>query len=105
MAEPRALLLVMMESDPAHDADFNAWYDTEHIPERLGCPGFISARRFDAVEGEPRYLCLYELESLDALETPEYQHHIANPTPWTTRTHEYRIQTIRNTLPGRRSSD
>ncbi len=85
--KPRGLLLVMMDVDPAHDGDFNRWYDLDHVPERLGCPGFVSARRFEAVEGEPKYLALYELESLDALETPTYLRHLAEPTEWTTAIH------------------
>jgi hypothetical protein len=70
----QALLLVMLDIDPSVDeGDFNRWYFDEHIAERLACPGFISARRFVAVQGQPRYLALYEMESPDALTTPEYQ--------------------------------
>jgi hypothetical protein len=101
---PRGLMLVMMESDPAHDDDFNKWYDEEHVPERLACPGFLGARRFKAVEGAPRYLCLYDLESVEAVQTAEYKHRTTNPTEWTQRTHGYRLQTIRNVyseMPGK----
>jgi hypothetical protein len=69
-----ALLLVMLDIDPAiDDDDFNRWYFAEHIAERLACPGVLAARRFRAVVGEPRYLALYELESPQALETEEYR--------------------------------
>ena len=92
----RGLLVVMMDSDPTHDDDFNRWYNEEHVPERLACPGFLSARRFVAQPGtEPRFLTLYELETPGAVETPEYVHALNNPTPWTARTHEYRIKTVR----------
>jgi hypothetical protein len=90
------LLVVMMDSDPAHDDDFNRWYNEEHVPERLSCPGFLGARRFVAQAGtEPRFLALYQLESPKAVETNEYLHALNNPTPWTKRTHEYRIKTVR----------
>ena len=46
------ILVVMMEVDPAHEDDFNRWYDDEHLPERLELPGYISARRFKLEEGE-----------------------------------------------------
>ena len=36
--------------DPAHEADFNAWYDDVHLAEFSALPGVISARRFK-VEG------------------------------------------------------
>jgi hypothetical protein len=43
-----------------------------HIPERLSCPGFLTARRFRSVDASPRYLAVYELESVDAVHTAEY---------------------------------
>ena len=46
------ILVVMMEVDPAHEDDFNRWYNDEHLPERLEIPGYISARRYaSAVRG------------------------------------------------------
>ena len=62
------------------------WYDNEHLPERLACPGFLSARRFSAVAGtNPRHLALYELTSTAALETPAYQQVSGHPTEATRR--------------------
>lgn len=29
----RALLLVMMDVDPEHEAEFNRWYEEEHVPD------------------------------------------------------------------------
>jgi len=77
LANPgRGLLLVMMEPEPGYEDELNAWYDEEHIPERLSCPGFVTGRRFrlleGAPEGQPRYLALYELESPDVLSSEEY---------------------------------
>jgi hypothetical protein len=77
---PRALLLVMLDHSPeVDDVEFNQWYFEEHVPERLSCPGFISARRFRAVEGGPQYLALYELEGPEALETPQYLRYAHSP--------------------------
>ena len=39
-----------------HDAEFNAWYNEEHVPERLSAPGFLNAARYEALRGGPRYL-------------------------------------------------
>jgi hypothetical protein len=44
----RGLLLTMTEPPPAMEEEFNAWYDREHLPERLSIPGFRSARRWVA---------------------------------------------------------
>ena len=59
---PKGLLLMMTDIDPANEADFNRWYEEEHLDERMAIPGFINARRFTALEGGPKYLALYDLE-------------------------------------------
>lgn len=54
------------------EMDWNRWYDTIHISNRLSKPGFVSVRRFIALWGESKYLTLYELESLEALKSDAY---------------------------------
>lgn len=50
------------------EAEYNRWYDMQHIPDVLSVPGLKSARRFAAeVNGEKRYLALYQL----ATDNPE----------------------------------
>jgi hypothetical protein len=79
-AQRKHLLLVMVNRDPSIDElEFNQWYYEEHIPERLSCPGFLSARRFRAVEGSPEYLAIYELQGPEALQTPEYLRYAHSP--------------------------
>ena len=53
------ILVVMMEVDPAHEDEFNRWYNDEHLPERLEIPGYVSARRFKLEEGEGTALSLH----------------------------------------------
>ena len=81
------LLLTMTEPRPDQEAEFNAWYDSEHIVERLSIPGFLSARRWvaDVKPGEGKYLATYELVSPDVLWSEAYRARYANPTPWTQR--------------------
>jgi hypothetical protein len=68
------------------EEEFNAWYDGEHVPERLAAPGFESARRYYATQAQRRYLALYDMRSIDALSTPEYLACSgANNSPWTIR--------------------
>lgn len=81
-----ALLLVMMDIDPEYEAEFNRWYEDEHVPERMSIPGFLNARRYRAIEGEPKYLALYELESPDVLESESYRYWYGEGrTEWTKR--------------------
>ncbi len=81
------LLLTLTEPRPELETEFNAWYDTEHIAERLAIPGFLSARRWvaDVKPGEGKYLATYELVSPGVLRTTEYLRRYDNPTPWTRR--------------------
>ena len=63
-----ALLLNAMNVTPEAEADFNAWYDKEHIPALAAVPGTLSARRFKAggaTGGTHRYVALYHLTSPD----------------------------------------
>jgi len=79
------IFLVYTDIDPVHDEEFNAWYDTEHLGDLLKLPGFLSAARYVAVKGGPKYLAVYELQSADALKSPEFQRYRANPSPWSRR--------------------
>ncbi|MBT3941948.1 MAG: hypothetical protein HOC77_08595 [Chloroflexi bacterium] len=67
------LLLVMMDIDPEHEEDFNRWYDEEHVPERKAVPGFLTGRRYKAVEGGPKYLAIYEMDNPEVLESEAYK--------------------------------
>jgi len=83
----RGLLLTMTEPPAAMEEEFNTWYDTEHLPERLAIPGFRSARRWitSCAPGEGQYLATYELDSAGVLQSPAYLARFANATPWTRR--------------------
>ncbi|HZA25901.1 MAG TPA: DUF4286 family protein [Dehalococcoidia bacterium] len=77
------VMMVFVDVDPEMDADFNAWYNQEHIPDLLRMPGFLNAARYEALKGGPRYLACYELESVEALQSPEYLEIRRNPSEWT----------------------
>ena len=80
-----ALLVVFTDVAVEHDSDFNAWYNQEHLPERLSAPGFLDGARYEALRGGPRYLAVYELESVEALQSDEYLRQRGNPTEWSRR--------------------
>ena len=65
MAAP-PLLVVRVDIAPTVETEWNQWYDQVHLPEILKVPGFLSGRRYRAVEGTPKYMALYELESVKA---------------------------------------
>jgi hypothetical protein len=47
----------------AMEEEFNAWYNTVCIPGYLTVPGCIRARRFVAIDGQPKYLTVYEFRA------------------------------------------
>jgi hypothetical protein len=91
----RGLLLVMIEIEPGFEDDFNAWYREEHFAERMACPGFLTGKRFVALEGGPKYLAIYELASPSVLESEEYKK-IVGPSPWLQRLKPHFVKYVRN---------
>ena len=79
------LLMVWTDVPADKEADFNRWYNEEHLAERLSIPGFLSAARYEAVKEGPKHLAYYELESVDVLESDAYKRVQAHPTEWTKR--------------------
>jgi hypothetical protein len=68
--------------DGGHD-EFRAWHSHEHIPERVGVPGFLRGRRGRALNGgRPQYFILYETETPEVLASPGYLARLNDPTPW-----------------------
>ena len=82
----KGYLLVMMQAPPAFEDEFNAWYDTEHIPERVAVPGFETGIRYVCVNGSPRFLAMYDMESPEVLNSPAYLSvSFEQASPWTKR--------------------
>ena len=79
------LLVAAMNVDPAAEAEFTAWYNTEHLPHLAAVPGVLSARRFqaDEAEMERKYLALYHLASPDVAASEAWK--AAANTPWTAK--------------------
>ena len=63
---------------------FHEWYNRRHIPERVpGLPGFLRARRFEALNGGPKHIALYDLASAAALQSAQYRKLLDNLDPET----------------------
>jgi hypothetical protein len=79
------LLVASMTPDPDAEADFNDWYDNEHLPNLCAVPGVLCGRRFRAADtgSEQRYLSLYHLQ--DAAVSRSEAWATASNTPWTER--------------------
>jgi hypothetical protein len=82
----KGMLLTSMDIDAADEANFNHWYDREHLEERVAIAGFLEARRYVAEKASPKYLCLYSTADFEVLDSPAYRAKLANPTDWSTKT-------------------
>jgi hypothetical protein len=86
---PRGQLCIWTSVDQAFEADFNRWYDREHMQERVAIPGFQSARRFRALDEGPRpWLALYDTDNLEVFRSEAYRQAFANQTEWSLRNFE-----------------
>jgi len=82
---PECLLIVTAKIDQAAEDAWNRWYDEEHLPDALACPGVLRGNRYVSVgdasltensekslSSAKTYMAVYELSGPEALETPEF---------------------------------
>ena len=77
------LLLNAMNIAPEFEAEFNEWYDKEHIPALSAVPGVLAARRFRGTGGGRKYAALYHLAAPEVQESAEWK--TARQSDWTSR--------------------
>ena len=78
-------LFIWTDVDPAHEQDFNRWYDLEHMQERAAIPGFKWSRRYHSKTCARPYLALYRTESLKVFTSDTYRQAFTKQTEWSVR--------------------
>jgi hypothetical protein len=68
---------------PEGRAEFYAWHGEEHMPERVGIPGFLRGRRYVAIDADLEFFNLYEAQTVEVLKGQDYAARVNAPTPWT----------------------
>ena len=82
----KGILIAAMDFSDVAEDEFNDWYDTEHIPERLGVPGFLNAERWLGSANPKQSVALYDLDDVGVLKSAPYLAvGGANGSPWTKR--------------------
>lgn len=79
------ILAIWNDVHSGREADFERWYNTEHLTERIAVPGFRLGRRYAALHGTPRYFCWYRVDTPEVLTSPAYLARLNDPTPLTRR--------------------
>lgn len=83
MAAQPGVLAIFNDCRAGREAEFEAWFQGEHLLERLAVPGFLFGRRHQAISGSSGYFNFYLVESPDVLTSNHYLERLDNPTPLT----------------------
>ena len=75
----KAAVAMWWDIAPPVRVEWEDWHSHEHMPERLGIPGFLRGSRW--VSGES-YFVLYEVEGMATLTAGPYIERLNAPTPW-----------------------
>ena len=72
-ADGPVLLVVRSEpKDPAMLAQYHRWYK-DHMKKLLAVDGVLSARRYESVDGDMRFVAIYEIRDMSVFELPAYR--------------------------------
>ena len=84
-AAQKGILAIFNDCRPGREAEFEAWFQGEHLQERLAVPGFLFGRRHAAISGSAGYFNFYVVEQPAVLTSQPYLERLDNPTPMTKR--------------------
>lgn len=80
--------VVGIDLEAGHEAEFEEWYNVEHLPALAQVPGVRRAVRFRRTDQDagnaddlPAYLALYDIDAPEIAGNPDWQ--AAVNTPWT----------------------
>jgi hypothetical protein len=79
------ILAIFNDARAGREAEFDAWFQSEHLLERLAVPGFLFGRRHEAIAASSAYFNYYVVESPAVLTSKPYLERLDNPTPMTKR--------------------
>ncbi|HUI15592.1 MAG TPA: hypothetical protein VL048_19210 [Xanthobacteraceae bacterium] len=77
------ILAIFNDCRAGRETEFEAWFQGEHLVERLSVPGFLFGRRHKALSGSPGYFNFYMVESPAVLTSKAYLERLDHPTPLT----------------------
>jgi hypothetical protein len=84
VTEPFPGILAIFNNVAAgREAEFEEWFQHEHLAERMSVPGFLLGRRHEVVSGWPGYFNFYVTQSANVLRSAAYLRRLDHPTPMT----------------------
>jgi hypothetical protein len=97
MLAGEAVVAIWNGIDPETREQFYDWHVNEHMPERVGIPGFRRGRRYIATDTttHPEFFTLYEADTMQVLQGAGYADRLNAPTPGTKATTAKFLDTFR----------
>ena len=88
MLAGEAVVAIWNGVEPDFRDQFYDWHVNEHMPERVGIPGFRRGRRYIATDTttHPEFFTLYEADTMQVLQGADYTARLNDPTPGTKAT-------------------
>ena len=85
MLAGEAVVAIWNGIEPEAREQFYDWHVNEHMPERVGIPGFRRGRRYIAADDatHPEFFTLYEADAMPVLSGMDYANRLNDPTPGT----------------------
>ena len=99
----QGILAIFNDAAAGREAEFDAWFQGEHLIERLAVPGFLFGRRHQAISGNAGYFNFYLVESPAVLTSKPYLERLDNPTPMTKKIMSEVFRNMNRTLCHRTS--
>jgi len=79
----KGILAIFNDCVAGREAEFEEWFQGEHLQERIAVPGFLYGRRHQAISGSCGYFNFYLVESPAVLTSKPYLERLDHPTPMT----------------------
>ena len=81
----RGILAVWSDITPEAAADYDRWYEEEHMFERLVVDGFHRARHYRTVSGSQMFFTYFVTDDSRVMKSPAYFESANNSSEWTKR--------------------
>lgn len=97
MLAGEAVVAIWNGIEPDAREPFYDWHVNEHMPERVGIPGFRRGRRYIAADPatHPEFFTLYEADTMPVLQGADYANRLNHPTPATITVTQHFTDTFR----------
>ena len=76
---PKGILIIFTDFPLDEDDVVDEWYTREHVKSRVIVDGFQWGKRYEAIEGTPRYVAVYGTDDVSVLASQGYFDAGSNP--------------------------